>query len=152
MTIAVIKTGGKQYKVKPNQQLKIEKIAGKTGDKVKFEALLVAADDAKTFDLGTPKTAKKVEAEILEQGRARKVNVIKYKRKTRYRRKQGHRQPFTKVKILSVGGAKVSAAKKASASASTSAKASVDKKSKAKKPAIKKSAAKKTTTKKTAKK
>jgi large subunit ribosomal protein L21 len=154
MTIAVIKTGGKQYKVKPNQQLKIEKIAGKTGDKVKFEALLVAADDAKTFDLGTPKTAKKVEAEILEQGRARKVNVIKYKRKTRYRRKQGHRQPYTKVKILSVGGAKATATatKKPSASASTSAKASVDKKATAKKPAIKKSAAKKTTTKKTIKK
>jgi len=158
MSIAVIKTGGKQYKVSPNQQLKIEKIHGKAGDKVSFEALLIADDAGKAFDLGTPKTAKKVEAEILEQGRARKVTVIKYKRKTRYRRKQGHRQPYTKVKILSVGGAeaavKKTAVKKTVAKKpSASAKASADratKKPATKKTATKKSAATKTIKKKTA--
>jgi len=135
MTIAVIKTGGKQYKVSPGQQLKIEKITGKAGDKVSFEALLIADDTGKAFDLGTPKAAKKVEAEIVEQGRARKVTVIKYKRKTRYRRKQGHRQPYTKVKILSVGGVKAAV-----------------KKAPAKKPVAKKKVVKKKTVKKAAKK
>jgi len=140
MTIAVIKTGGKQYKVKPNQQLKIEKIAGKEGDKVKFETLLIADDAGKSIDIGAPKVTKKVEAEILEQGRARKVNVVKFKSKTRYRRKYGHRQPYTKVKILGIGGAKAEV-KKAPV-----------KKTVAKKPATKKPAAKKTTAKKTTKK
>ncbi len=141
MSIAVIKTGGKQYKVKPNQQLKIEKIKGKAGDKVKFETLLIADDAGKSVDVGTPKVTKKVEAEILEQGRANKVTIIKFKSKTRYRRKQGHRQPYTEVKILSVGGAKA-VAKKAPA------KKTVAKKPATKKPAAKKSTPKKTTTKK----
>ncbi len=144
MSIAVIKTGGKQYKVKPNQQLKIEKIKGKAGDKVSFEALLIADDAGKTFDLGTPTASKKVQAEILEQGRSKKVTVVKYKRKTRYRRKQGHRQLFTKIKILSIG-TKATAAKKAPVK-KTEAKKPATKKPAPKKPAVKK------TTKKTAKK
>jgi len=151
MTIAVIKTGGKQYKVTPNKQLKIEKIVGKEGDKVSFEALLIADDDAKTFDLGTPKTAKKVEAEIIEQGRDKKITVIKYKRKTRYRRKQGHRQPFTKIKILSVGGAKATVAKKPAAKKTVTKKTTVKKPSTSAKASADR-AAKKTTAKKTTKK
>ncbi len=104
MTIAVIKTGGKQYKVTKGQDLKIEKIKGEKGDKVKFDrVLLKASEDGKTFELGQPEVkSATVEAEILDQGREKKVKVMKYKRKTRYRRTAGHRQPYTKVKITKV--------------------------------------------------
>ena len=100
---AVIKTGGKQYKVKEGGVLKIEKIAGNAGDKIDFEVLLLADEEGKDVKVGKPMVAgAKVAAEILEQGRARKVNVIKYKPKVRYRRKAGHRQMYTKVKIVSI--------------------------------------------------
>ena len=99
--IAVIKTGGKQYKVKEKDTLKIEKILGDKGKKVNFsEVLLIADEKGKSVDIGAPKVkGAKVEATVLEQGRARKISVIKYKRKTRYRRNLGHRQAYTKVEI-----------------------------------------------------
>jgi large subunit ribosomal protein L21 len=101
--IAVIKTGGKQYKVKESQILKIEKIAGNVGDKVDFEVLLNSDEEGKDVKVGKPLVAgAKVAAEILEQGRARKVTIIKYKPKVRYRRKAGHRQMYTKVKVVSI--------------------------------------------------
>ena len=101
--IAVIKTGGKQYKVKEGEILKIEKIVGAAGDKVDFEVLLLSDEEGKDVKVGKPLVSgAKVVAEILEQGRARKINVIKYKPKVRYRRKNGHRQMFTKIKIASV--------------------------------------------------
>jgi len=101
--IAVIKTGGKQYKVKEGEILKIEKVAGAAGDKLDFEVLLLADEEGKDVKVGKPTVAgAKVAAEILEQGRAKKINVIKYKPKVRYRRKAGHRQMYTKVKIVSV--------------------------------------------------
>jgi len=98
---AVIKTGGKQYKVKEGQILKIEKIAGKVGDTIEFDQVfLVADEDGKNVKIGKPNVAgAKVAAEILEQSQARKVTIIKYKPKVRYRRKAGHRQMYTKVKI-----------------------------------------------------
>lgn len=100
---AVIKTGGKQYKVKEGEILKIEKVAGAAGDKIDFEVLLLADEDGKDVKIGKPiVSGVKVGAEILEQGRARKVNVIKYKPKVRYRRKAGHRQMYTKVKVTSI--------------------------------------------------
>jgi len=99
--IAVIKTGGKQYKVKEKDTLKIEKVLGENGNKVSFdEVLLIADEKGKDVNIGAPKVkGAKVEATILEQGRARKISVIKYKRKTRYRRNLGHRQVFTKVEV-----------------------------------------------------
>ncbi len=101
---AVIKTGGKQYKVKEGQILKIEKITGRVGDKIEFEVLLLADEDGKNVKVGKPLVeGAKVVAEILEQGRARKINIIKYKPKVRYRRKAGHRQLYTKVKIGKIG-------------------------------------------------
>ncbi|MBU4332362.1 50S ribosomal protein L21 [Patescibacteria group bacterium] len=100
--IAVIKTGGKQYKVKEKDKLKIEKIKGEKGDPVFFDKVLLAADDKKV-EVGAPVLkGKKVEAKIIEQGRDKKVLVVKYKRKTRYKKKYGHRQPFTKVEILKI--------------------------------------------------
>ncbi len=101
MKIAVIKTGGKQYKVAEGQKLNIEKLNLDAGSPVKFDTLMVAQDDK--IDLGKPSLGEKVEAKILEQGRAKKISVIKYKSKTRYRKNVGHRQPFTKVEIVKIG-------------------------------------------------
>jgi large subunit ribosomal protein L21 len=98
--IAVIKTGGKQYKVTDGQVLNIEKLEKNQGDKVKFETLLIA--DEKACNIGKPSLGDKVEGEIVEQGRADKVSVIKFKSKVRYSRNVGHRQPFTKIKITSI--------------------------------------------------
>lgn len=97
--IAVIKTGGKQYKVKNDEIIKIEKIDGKEGNKVKFETLMLASSDGKEINLGKPSLGMKVEGKIVDQGKDKKVTVIKYKNKTRYKRTLGHRQSFTKVKI-----------------------------------------------------
>ncbi|MBI5022922.1 MAG: 50S ribosomal protein L21 [Candidatus Magasanikbacteria bacterium] len=104
MKFAVIQTGGKQYLVKENQSLKIEKIAGEKGDKIAFDkVLLIANDDGYETKVGKPYVeGAKVEAEILEQGRGDKVIIIKYKRKVRYHRRKGHRQDFTKIKIESI--------------------------------------------------
>jgi len=103
MTIAVIKTGGKQYKVTTGQELNVEKLAVEVGAKLTFEPLLIADEDGDKVEVGTPMVAgKKVEAEVVSHGRAKKVVIIKYKPKTRYRRKAGHRQPFTKLKIGSI--------------------------------------------------
>ena len=99
--IAVIKTGGKQYKVQKGDEIKVEKLKGEKGDKISFTEVLLVAD-GKSLEIGQPKLAKKVEAEILEQGRARKVKVVKYKPKVRYMKTQGHRQHFTKVKITAI--------------------------------------------------
>ncbi len=100
--IAVIKTGGKQYKVKPGQVIKIEKLDAEAGGKVKFETLLMATDDGKEMNLGKPALGEKVEGKILEQGRGKKISVVKYKNKTRYKKNVGHRQPFTKVEITNI--------------------------------------------------
>jgi large subunit ribosomal protein L21 len=98
--IAVIKTGGKQYKVTEGQELKIEKLEKNQGDKVEFETLLIA--DEKDLQVGKPTLGEQVKGEVIEQGRADKISVVKFKSKTRYTRNVGHRQPFTKVKITSI--------------------------------------------------
>ena len=100
--LAVIKTGGKQYKVKKGDSVKIEKLDKKEGSKVAFDTLLIASSDGKEVNLGKPSLGKKVEGKILEQGRDKKISVIKYKNKTRYLRNKGHRQSFTKVEITSI--------------------------------------------------
>lgn len=104
MKIAVISTGGKQYKVAEGDVLNVEKISDtlKVGDKVVFDQVLLV-DDGSTTKIGTPTVAgAKVEAVLKEAGRAKKVIVIKYKQKSRYFKKNGHRQPFSKVEIKSV--------------------------------------------------
>lgn len=101
---AVIKTGGKQYLVKSGDTLKIEKIEGEEGAEVSFDDVLLAFDDkAADVKIGTPTlSGATVTATIEEQGRGKKIPIIKYKPKTRYRRNVGHRQYFTKVKIAKV--------------------------------------------------
>ncbi len=103
MKFAVIKTGGKQYKVSEGESLKIEKLSGeyKEGDKVVFDNVLLV-DDGKTTQVGTPNLDNKVEAVVEQISRAPKVTVIKYKAKSNYFKKRGHRQPFFKVKISKI--------------------------------------------------
>lgn len=98
--IAVIKTGGKQYKVREGETLKVEKLGAENGQKVKLETLLIA--DGDNLELGQPSLGEKVEAEVLETGKGKKVTVIKYKSKTRYKRTIGHRQMFTALKIVKI--------------------------------------------------
>jgi large subunit ribosomal protein L21 len=98
--IAVIKTGGKQYLVKEGDAIKIEKIAGEVGDKVKFATLLIGNEGK--AEVGKPELGEKVEAKILEIGKSDKVSVVKYKNKTRYKRNVGHRQEFVKVEITKI--------------------------------------------------
>lgn len=100
--IAVIKTGGKQYKVKKGDKIKVEKLNTEEGKKVKFDTLMIASADAKEVNLGKPSLGEKVEGKVLEQGKDKKINVVKYKSKTRYLRNKGHRQPFTKVEITAI--------------------------------------------------
>ena len=99
--IAVIETGGKQYLIKTGQVLKIEKIKGEDGEKVAFDkVLLTAKDDGSDVKIGTPYLdGVTIDATVEKQGRARKIRVEKFKRKTRYHKVQGHRQPFTAVKV-----------------------------------------------------
>ncbi|MFZ2969934.1 MAG: 50S ribosomal protein L21 [Minisyncoccia bacterium] len=99
--IAVVKTGGKQYKVSPKDKIRIEKIEGEEGSKVVFDqVLMISSEDAKDINIGDPLVkGAKVEGKILKQGRAVKVIVVKYKPKLRYNKKAGHRQPFTEVEI-----------------------------------------------------
>jgi large subunit ribosomal protein L21 len=97
---AIIKSGGKQHEVREGQELKVELLPNKEGDKLDFEALLVSDDEGKEVKVGTPTVSGvKVSATVVEHGKAKKVSVIKFKAKSRYRRNVGHRQPFTKIKI-----------------------------------------------------
>jgi len=100
---AVITAGGKQHIVREGQVLSVEKIDLEIGAPMTFDALLVASDDGATVKVGTPVVADaKVTAVITEHGRAKKISVIKYKPKTRYRRNVGHRQPWTKITIQTI--------------------------------------------------
>ena len=96
---AIIQTGGKQYKVVEGQNLNIEKIEGNEGDKVVFDQVLLAGDDQGDVKIGMPLVGSKVSGVVVAQDREDKITVVKYKRKTRFRRKLGHRQHFTQVKI-----------------------------------------------------
>jgi large subunit ribosomal protein L21 len=100
---AVIKTGGKQYRVAAGDKLRIEKLAGNVGDTLTFsEVLLVGEGD--NLKIGAPLVdGAKVEAKITAQDRAKKITIFKFRRRKNYHRKIGHRQPFTAVVITSVG-------------------------------------------------
>ncbi len=98
---AVIKTGGKQYRVAPEDLLKVEKVAGNPGDVVAFSEVLVVGGD--TPLLGTPTVAgATVAGEVLEQGRGEKVIAFKKRRRKNSRRKRGHRQEYTLVRITEI--------------------------------------------------
>ena len=97
---AIVANGNKQYKAEVGSTIKFEKLQANVGDKVEFEVLMLAdengvkvAEEAKAF---------KAVGEVVEQGKAKKIVVFKYKAKKNERKKQGHRQPFTSVKILEI--------------------------------------------------
>jgi large subunit ribosomal protein L21 len=99
---AVLSTGGKQYKVEEGDILRIEKISGEVGASVSFDKVLMFSDGEKVR-VGTPLIdGISVSGHIVEQDKAKKILVFKYKRRKGYRRKQGHRQPYTAVKIDSI--------------------------------------------------
>lgn len=100
---AIIKTGGKQYCVEEGKVITIEKLDVEAGAEVAFdEVLLVSGDGVK---IGQPTVAgAKVTGKVLEQGKGAKIRIFKYKAKSNYRRRQGHRQPFTKVQIEKIEG------------------------------------------------
>jgi large subunit ribosomal protein L21 len=96
---AVVSSGGKQYRVQPGDILKVEKIPGDVGSVVSFDRVLMVAD-GDDVKIGQPVLEDAmVTGRIVEQGKAAKIIVFKYKRRKRYRRKHGHRQQFTAVKI-----------------------------------------------------
>lgn len=98
--IAVIATGGKQYKVQEGDTIKVEKLEAALNKKIKLDTLLIA--DGDKLELGTPSLGEKVEAEVLATAKGKKVTVVKYKNKTRYKKTVGHRQMFTALKILKI--------------------------------------------------
>lgn len=99
---AIIRTGGKQYMVKAGDVLTVEKLDAESGAKVMFEEVLAVGNDGE-LRVGSPMVeGAGVEATVIENGKAKKVIVFKYKPKKDYRKKQGHRQPFTKVRIESI--------------------------------------------------
>ncbi|MBW1695016.1 MAG: 50S ribosomal protein L21 [Deltaproteobacteria bacterium] len=99
---AIVNTGGKQYKVSQGDILRVEKIPGEIGSPVSFDKVLMFSD-GENVNIGQPVLDNvAVKGHIMEQGKAKKIIVFKYKRRKRYRRKRGHRQPYTAIKIDSI--------------------------------------------------
>lgn len=99
---AVIKSGGKQYRVEEGQTLKLEKLEIPTGETIEFDEVLLVAD-GDDVNVGAPLVeGAKVSAEIVDHGRAKKINIIKFRRRKHSMKRQGHRQWFTEVKITGI--------------------------------------------------
>lgn len=100
---AIIETGGKQYQVKEGDVLHVEKLSAGEGEMVVFDKVLLASGDDGAIKVGKPYVeGASVSAKVLKNGKAKKVIVFKYKAKKNYRKKKGHRQPFTRVQIESL--------------------------------------------------
>lgn len=99
---AVILTGGKQYKVEEGKTFKVEFLNANVGDKVKFDVVLLS-DNGKVV-VGDAAAKASVEAEVTFNGRGKKINIFKYKAKKNERKRQGHRQPYTEIKITKIVG------------------------------------------------
>ncbi len=102
---ALIETGGKQYRVTEGTILKVEKLVANAGDIIILDKVLMLSDDNSGIKVGQPTVAgAQVTAKVIEQGRAKKVVVYKYKRRKNYHKKQGHRQSFTKLVVEKIEG------------------------------------------------
>ena len=101
---AVFRTGGKQYRARQGERLRIEKLDAAIGDAVAFEDVLLVGEGAQV-KVGAPLVkGGKVEAKVVSQGRADKIMIIKFRRRKHYKRVQGHRQSFTEVEITGISG------------------------------------------------
>ena len=99
---AVIETGGKQYRVQEGDEFRVEKLDGQVGDNIVFDKVLVVSDD-NGVKVGKPVIeGAKVEANVVEHAKGKKIIVYKYKAKKNYRKKQGHRQPYTEIEISEI--------------------------------------------------
>lgn len=100
---AVVETGGKQYKVAPGEQLRVEKLDAQKGESVVLDRVILLTDDAGNARVGTPVVeGAAVHTKVISQGRTRKIVVFKYKKRKRYRVKTGHRQCFTLLRVDSI--------------------------------------------------
>ena len=110
---AIVQTGGKQYRVHEGDTIRVESLPGDEGDKIELDDVRMVSQDG-DVTLGTPKVAgAKVVAELVSHGKGKKVVVFKFKAKTRYRRRIGHRQLYTELKVTDISLKKRRAAKKA---------------------------------------
>ena len=142
---AVIKTGGKQYRVTKDDMIVVETVAGEPGSTVRFEDVLMIGDDGKAPSVGTPFLEQAaVFAEVVQQTRGDKIIVFKKKRRKGYRRKHGHRQALTVLRITGISptGTKADTKSKAKAKPEPKAKPKTEAEAKPKKPARKEPAAK----------
>lgn len=99
---AIVQTGGKQYRANPGDTLRVERLTGDVGDAVELDDVVLFCRDGDVM-LGKPTVlGARVKAEIIDQGRGKKIIVFKYKAKTRYRKKQGHRQLYTDIRITEI--------------------------------------------------
>jgi large subunit ribosomal protein L21 len=102
MSYAVIRTGGKQYRVAPGDVIRVEKLSGEPGSDIEFQEVLMTADEG-TVRVGAPLVAgARVTATVVQHGKAKKILVFKKKRRKNYRRHQGHRQQFTAVRVTGI--------------------------------------------------
>jgi large subunit ribosomal protein L21 len=156
---AVFRTGGKQYRACKGERLRLEKLEADEGASVKFDEVLLVGEGS-SIEVGSPLlSGSSVNAKVLRQGKSRKVDVVKFKRRANYKRQHTHRQFFTEVEITAISGGtgKVASEKPAAGAGESDAKKPVagktaTKKAAAKKPAEKKAAAKKPAAKKAASK
>lgn len=101
---AVIKTGGKQYRVAPGQVLRVERIDAAEGEAVELDEVLLVAD-GDDVRVGTPRVeGGKVEAKVRSHGRRRKIEIMKFKRRKHHQKQMGHRQPYTELEITGING------------------------------------------------
>ncbi len=146
---AVVETGGKQYRVAVGDKLMVEKLDVEEGANIELDRVLMVCNDG-DVEVGTPVLdGTAVAAKVLKQGRGEKIKVFKFKRRKKYRKTQGHRQAFTQLEILSIGGATLAAegstsaaegSKPAAKKAKAEAKPAAEKKAAPKKAAAKKAA------------
>ena len=102
---AVIETGGKQYKVKPGQRLKVETLPGEAGDSIAFDKVLLIASGDDNVSVGAPYLeGKTVSAKIVEHGSHKKIKIIKFRRRKHHMKRMGHRQNYTEVVIDAIDG------------------------------------------------
>ena len=102
---AVFRTGGKQYRARQGERLRVEKLDAGVGDAVAFDQVLMVGEGAEV-KVGAPLvTGGKVEGKVVAQGKADKIMIVKFRRRKHYRRQKGHRQAFTEVEITSISGA-----------------------------------------------